>query len=219
MAKRAVFKVSLRRVPQNELQRYSRAGPIHKCSAAGGAGRSLGRKRGNAADYGRTQRIRNALPGMAAGEGGPGSPRPSTKTTAVSPTAERWTACPPAVSRFALARAGMIRNARFSFSHAARSSRSNVRRTFPESSRRPTLTTSKLSGCLYRLRRHAVPSGNSPTGIVVSQDAPDAGRMAAAPANARRGPAKLIVISTSQRSRTAARVCVDPPDLANELFA
>ena len=51
-------------------------------------------------------------------------------------------------SAFAGARAGIIRNARFSFSQAARSSRNKVRRTLPESSRRPTLTTSKLSGCL-----------------------------------------------------------------------
>ena len=45
-------------------------------------------------------------------------------------------------------RAGKIWNARSSFSHAARSSRSSVRRTLPESSRRPTATASKLSGCL-----------------------------------------------------------------------
>lgn len=49
---------------------------------------------------------------------------------------------------FALAPDGIIRKSRFSFSQTARSSRSRVRRTFPESSRRPTLTVSKLSGCL-----------------------------------------------------------------------
>ncbi len=99
MAKRAVFKVSLRRVPQNEPQRYSQSRSYSQMFRSRRRRPLLGgRKCGNAADYGRTQRIRNALPGMAAGEGGPGSPRPSTKTTAVSPTAERWTACPPAVS-------------------------------------------------------------------------------------------------------------------------
>ena len=49
---------------------------------------------------------------------------------------------------FARDRLGKIWNARFSFSHAARSSRNNVRRTLPELSRRPTVTVSKLSGCL-----------------------------------------------------------------------
>src|SRR5437868_9553059 len=47
----------------------------------------------------------------------------------------------------------MIRKLRPCSSQAARSSRSKVRRTLPESSRRPMLTTSKLSGCLYRLSR------------------------------------------------------------------
>ena len=48
----------------------------------------------------------------------------------------------------ARARAGMIRKSRFSFSQPARSSRSSVRRTLPESSRRPTVTASKLSSRL-----------------------------------------------------------------------
>ena len=46
------------------------------------------------------------------------------------------------------ARLGKIRKARFSFNHVARSSRSSVRRTLPESSRTCVLTASKLSGCL-----------------------------------------------------------------------
>lgn len=45
-------------------------------------------------------------------------------------------------------RCGTIRKALLSLIQAARSSRSKVRRTLPESSRKPTLTISKLSGCL-----------------------------------------------------------------------
>jgi hypothetical protein len=51
-------------------------------------------------------------------------------------------------STFTRARDGNIRNERSSFSQPARSSRNSVRRTLPESSRKPTLVTSKLSGCL-----------------------------------------------------------------------
>ena len=81
MAKRAVFKVS----PQKKSLKMSCSAipePVLFTNVPQPAAPAApwGRKRGNAADYGRTQRIRNALPDMAAEEGGPGSPRPSTKT-------------------------------------------------------------------------------------------------------------------------------------------
>src|SRR5262249_19427290 len=57
----------------------------------------------------------------------------------------RWKKSQPVL---ACGRDGMTRKSRPCFSQPARSSRSKVRRTFPESSRGLSTTASKLSGCL-----------------------------------------------------------------------
>jgi uncharacterized protein (DUF1810 family) len=94
-------------------------------------------------------KYRSSMTLFAAVSPEPDSVPRSTSITAARPIPGRSNcSAASAQSTFGLARLGKIRKARFSFNHVARSSRSSVRRTLPESSRTCVLTASKLSGCL-----------------------------------------------------------------------